>query len=251
MLDPVGDQDINELSPLSLHLTASDPDGDPLIFSSPNLPPGATLNPQTGEFAWTPELTQAGVYAVTFVVTDPGGASDSKGINISVQDVPQDSNHAPDCSQARPSITEIWPPNHKLVPIDILGVTDADGDPVAVTITRILQDEPTETLGDGSTPVDGAGVGTARAFVRSERSGTPRVPGNGRVYEIFFTVSDGKGGSCESSVTVGVPHDQASGPAIDDGVRYDSTVAAGHQVKCQQSHKSDRSDRFGRNNGHS
>ncbi len=43
---------------------------------------------------------------------------------------------------------------------------------------------------------------------RSERDGN----GDGRVYRIAFTVSDGRGGSCSGTVTVGVPHDQ-SGPA--------------------------------------
>ena len=99
-----------------------------------------------------------------------------------------------------------------------------------ITITGILQDEPTNTLGDGSTWVDGGGVGTPRAWVRAERSGTPRLPGNGRVYEIFFTASDGRGGTCSGSVKVGVPHDQDHRPAIDDGMRYDSTVPGGPRV---------------------
>jgi hypothetical protein len=29
---------------------------------------------------------------------------------------------------------------------------------------------------------------------------------------------------------VGVPHDRGKGPAVDDGIRYDSTVAGGPQL---------------------
>jgi len=102
-------------------------------------------------------------------------------------------------------------------------VTDLD----AFTIRQILQDEPTDTLGDGTTWIDGSGAGTPVAQVRAERTGTPRVPGNGRVYEIQFYAADGQGGSCTGAVMVGVPHDQDHGPAMDGGIHYDSTVAGG------------------------
>ena len=50
-------------------------------------------------------------------------------------------NQPPDCSKAAPSIAELWPPNHKFVGINVLGVTDADGDPITITIDSIRQDE--------------------------------------------------------------------------------------------------------------
>ena len=59
-----------------------------------------------------------------------------------------------------------------------------------------------------------------------------RTAGNGRVYEIFFEASDGRGKFCTGSVKVGVPHDQGHGPAVDDGKRYDSTVAGGPCLNC-------------------
>ena len=60
------------------------------------------------------------------------------------------------------------------------------------------------------------------AYVLAERAGG----GNGRVYTIYFTASDGNGGSCSGSVKVSVPHDQKH-DAVDDGPRYDSTVCSG------------------------
>jgi hypothetical protein len=127
-------------------------------------------------------------------------------------------NQPPVCTLAQASPALLWPPNHKLAAVSIVGVSDPDGDPVSLTITAITQDEPTNGLGDGDTCPDGFGVGQSQAQVRAERSGL----GNGRVYRIAFTASDGKGGSCTGSVTVGVPHDRKDTP-IDDGQRHDAT----------------------------
>lgn len=134
-------------------------------------------------------------------------------------------NSPPDCSEAVPSVDLIWPPNHKFVSVNILGATDPDGDPVTINIDSIYQDEPVDTYGDGSFTPDGQGVGTDTAEVRAERTGTKKVPGNGRVYHIFFTATDDKGAACSGTAVVGVPHDQGQlDVPIDDGLYYDSTA---------------------------
>ncbi|MGB7934201.1 MAG: M64 family metallopeptidase [Gammaproteobacteria bacterium] len=117
-------------------------------------------------------------------------------------------NEVPDCSKAFPSIDRIWPPNHKFVSINVLGVSDPDGDPVNITIDSIFQDEPVDALGVGSFVPDGQGLHTDTAHVRAERSGTKRVTGNGRIYHIGFTADDGQGGSCSGELAVAVPHDK-------------------------------------------
>jgi len=96
-----------------------------------------------------------------------------------------------------------------------------------VTIDSIFQDEPLNTLGDGSTEIDGKRVGTDTAEVRAERSGDKKVPWNGRVYHIAFTADDGQGGTCSGVVEVGVPHDQGKGAVpVDDGpLRLHGAVA--------------------------
>jgi len=133
----------------------------------------------------------------------------------------QSSNQPPDCSKALPSVGSLWPPYHRLVPISVAGITDPNGDPIAITVTKITQDEPVNGLGDGDTSPDGFGVGTPQARVRAERSGT----GNGRVYAISLRADDGKGGTCNATVNVGVPHDQDGGSVpIDDGQNFDSTL---------------------------
>jgi hypothetical protein len=133
-------------------------------------------------------------------------------------------NQPPDCAKAYASPDCLWPPNNKMVPVNIMGVTDPDGDPVTITITSVTSDEPTSTaLGAGGPKAapDASGVGSSSAMIRAERSGN----GDGRVYVINFTGEDGKGGMCNASVVVKVPHDQSSKscPAVDSGQKYDAT----------------------------
>lgn len=127
----------------------------------------------------------------------------------------------PNCSNAVASVDTIWPPNHKFIYIEVLGVTDPDGDNVAITMDSILQDEPVDSVGDGSFSPDGTGVCSSFAYVRAERAQS----GNGRVYHIGFTAEDGNGGSCSGEVLVGVPKSQGrNGKPIDEGALFDSTI---------------------------
>ena len=176
----------------------------------------------------TPESWEVhSTHTVQLRVTDDGswagpdgGGSKSNETTVTIYVVP---NQPPDCSEAAPSVDNIWPPNHKFVSINVIGVTDLDGDPITITIDNIYQDEPVDTYGDGSFTPDGQGVGTDTAEVRAERSGSKKVPGDGRVYHISFTADDGRGGVCSGEVLVGVPNDVKDIP-VDGGVLYDSTA---------------------------
>ena len=124
-------------------------------------------------------------------------------------------NGAPDCSGAAASPVELFPPDHKFVAVSVTGITDS-GDPISITFTRVEQDEPPAT---GGCP-DAMGVGTGALALRAERNGQ----GDGRVYHVHFTATDGRGGACSGAVTVCVPHDQRPGQACDDGgALFDST----------------------------
>ena len=153
-----------------------------------------------------------GIYNVTLTVTDDEGTPDSD----LTQAVIEGDNQPPNCSLAVPSIDIIWPPNLRFVPVDILDVSDPDGDPVSITIDSIFQDERV-----GRRP-DGRGVGTDTARVRAQRRPIWRG-GNGRVYHIGFTADDGQGESCSGDVIVAVPRNRRK-KAIDDGPKFDSTV---------------------------
>lgn len=118
-------------------------------------------------------------------------------------------NRPPGCSAAFASPATVWPPNGKLVPVSIRGVTDPDGDPVTLKVTSVRQDEPLSRPG---TP-DALGIGTSTVQIRADRAGG----GDGRVYRVTFEASDGNGGVCTGTVTICVPHDQGRGRACGDG----------------------------------
>lgn len=130
-----------------------------------------------------------------------------------------EANAAPSCGGAVASKTRLWPANHKFNAITVLGVTDAEDDPVTITIDSIHQDEAVNANGSGNTAPDGQGVGTSTAEVRAERVNN----GNGRVYYIGFTAEDLYGATCSGVVQVGVPKN-ANSTAVGDGPNYDSTV---------------------------
>ena len=122
-----------------------------------------------------------------------------------------------DCSTAVPSLETLWPPNHKLVPIDVLGIIDPDGGEITFSIDGIFQDEPVNGDADGNTRPDATGIGTAAASVRAERAGN----GNGRVYTLLFTASSDGGARCAGSVEVGVPKSR-NRDAVPDGPLFNS-----------------------------
>ena len=127
-------------------------------------------------------------------------------------------NEPPDCSGATVSPRELWPPNHSFVPVVISGIVDPDGDPVALSVTAVFQDEPIEGLGDGGTCADAIGTGTERVSLRAERSGQ----GDGRVYHVRFVADDGRGGQCNAEMKVCVPHNR-NATCVDQGRLFDST----------------------------
>lgn len=110
------------------------------------------------------------------------------------------------------------------MPVDILNITDEDGDPVTVTIESIFQDEPTIGWGTGPFSPDGKTVGSDTLKLRSERSPF----GDGRVYRVKFLADDGAGGQCQGHVRVCVPLIKKIGDrkvyrCVDSGPRYNST----------------------------
>ena len=109
--------------------------------------------------------------------------------NVAFQDC------GPDCSGATASPGEIWPPNHKGVPISITGVTHPAGLGFTITADAVFQDEEVNAQGrgDGNTSPDAS---LSPLLVRSERQGR----GDGRVYTVDFTATDVNGSTCEGTV---------------------------------------------------
>ena len=153
-------------------------------------------------------------------LTGAAGASiaDGQGIGTILNDDPQ--NHQPNCTAVSAAPSTLWPPNHRFRAIGLSGATDPDGDPVVLAVTGVTQDEPVDGAGDGDSAPDARSAGGPGAVeVRAERSGG----GDGRVYRIAFSGTDGNGGSCTGSTTVGVAHDRRPGSvAVDSGGSHDA-----------------------------
>ena len=91
VLDPVGNQVVDEGVLLSFSATASDADlpSNALGFSLSGAPVGAAINPTTGAFTWTPTEAQGpGVYVFNVVVADDGtpNLADSETITVTVDE---------------------------------------------------------------------------------------------------------------------------------------------------------------------
>ena len=77
VLDPIGDQSVDELATLSFTATATDSDlpADTLTYSldGASIGLGMSIDPNTGVFSWTPTESQGGLTpSVTILVTDSG-----------------------------------------------------------------------------------------------------------------------------------------------------------------------------------
>ena len=120
-----GNQNVVETQVLEFSLAGLDNDviegiRDPLKFQIDlGLQTGMDLNETTGRFSWTPTVTQAGVYFLTFHVTDSQGEVDEESIQITVQN----SNQAPTAiSLAAVTLKE----NLSGAPVGTLSATDPD-----------------------------------------------------------------------------------------------------------------------------
>jgi hypothetical protein len=75
---------VDEGKLLSFTINASDPNGDNLAYSASSLLAGASLDPLTGKFSWTPDYSQTGTYKVRFTVSNVSQLPDSRTVSIVV-----------------------------------------------------------------------------------------------------------------------------------------------------------------------
>ena len=219
------DQSKNEGSVVVMDARASyDPDRDGISYQWAQVS-GTPVTFNTDSIA-TPSFTtpattggEALVFSVTITDNDsanPKSSTDTVVVNV------LDVNAPPRCDLATASPDALWPPNHKLMPVEIYGVTDTDAtyNNVTIRINSITQDESINGRGDGDTSPDAIilpGTTQDSAMIRAERA----RKGDGRVYTINFTADDGFE-SCTGAVTVGVPAKRKS-TAVDSGLTIDST----------------------------
>lgn len=211
------DQTVNENTMVTLNATGSnDPDNDSLNYTWTQVSgPTVELSDATSSMPnfMAPFVSTGGADLEFELLVDDGyGGSATDRILIHVQNI----TDPPLATAARPTISEIWPPNHGLIPIGITGVSDP-GNNVTISISNVTQDEPTNGLGDGDTAPDAIINADGTVLLRAERSGT----GNGRVYHVHFTASNVEG-SASGMVKVSVPRDKKS-MAVDGGALFNST----------------------------
>jgi len=217
------DQTVNEGSTVQLDGSGSvDPDGDPITYSWTQIAgtPVTLSDATSAKLTFTaPQQPPKGQETLTFslTVTDNSGLSSApNSVDITVQDI----YSLPDCSSAQPSVSKLWPANHKFRHVSIVGVTDHDPDitTLNIAVTSVYQDEPTVGTGGGDVAPDAVIQADGTVLLRAERANS----GDGRVYHIAFTASDGYGGGCSNTVTVCVPITK-NASCIDGGALYDST----------------------------
>jgi hypothetical protein len=200
VLNPIGNKTVSEGQILSFNVTASDPDGNALTYSAPNLPAGATFDPVTQKFSWTPTYNQTGNYSVTFTVTDngaPNSESTSETITITVGSI----NRPPVLQAVTANPNTLWPANKKPVNVTLtVQTSDPDGQSDIVRTTYSVADEYGQyNVAETTLPANGI------ISLIADRDGNDK---DGRVYTITVKVYDKGGLSDAKSVNVVVPHDQ-------------------------------------------
>jgi subtilisin family serine protease len=87
VLQPVGAKTTAEAGDLSFSVSAADPENDPITLSASSLPQGATFDPLSGHFSWTPTYEQAGTYPNVVFTASDGSATAQESITIDVANV--------------------------------------------------------------------------------------------------------------------------------------------------------------------
>ena len=89
VLDVIQEQAVDEMSPLIFVARATDEDlpSDTLTYGLEDPPAGASMDPATGAFTWTPTEDQNGIHTITVTVSDGNGGTDSQDVKVTVNEV--------------------------------------------------------------------------------------------------------------------------------------------------------------------
>ncbi len=154
-----------------------------------------------------------GVTTITWTATDPSNNTATCRQTITVVD-----NQPPVISGESVSSAVLSPPNHAMQPI-IVNYTVTDNCSVTSVIS-VTSNESVNGTGDGDTDPDWIVIDNHHVQLRAERSAN----GDGRIYTITITATDGSGNTAVKTVEVRVPHD-IKNPHSGQAFKLGSTVA--------------------------
>ena len=177
----------------------TDVDGDTLSVDATSDPDhgAVSCNATSGVCTYTPDAAYLGPDSFTYTVGD-GEFTDEGLVSVTVEEA----DVSPTCANVKPSKTKLWPPQHQFIVVVLSGATDPDADPLTYAITSVTQDEKTKLNASDKKPDAQRIAGKPNQIkLRAERD----LKANGRVYRVFYTVSDGRGGTCTGVEKVGVP----------------------------------------------
>ncbi|MCA9405666.1 MAG: VCBS repeat-containing protein [Candidatus Omnitrophica bacterium] len=177
VLASIGNKNVNENQLLQFTISATDPDNDPLTYSASNLPSGASFNPSTRTFSWTPDYDDAGSYNTLMFTASDGSLQDSEIITITVNDV----NRAP--------------------VLDAIGnKTVTEGQALSFTVTGSDPDNDSTTFGIVDAPAGSSFDMNTGAFSWTPASVTTQ--------NVTFSITDG---SLSDSEQISIQVNAASG----------------------------------------
>ena len=222
---PVGsipDQD-NEDADIGVNVPTAgffeDVDDSDLTYSATGLPPGLSIDPDTGVITGTidPSASVDGPYTVTVTVADPDGETAEQTFTWNV------TNPDPVADDDSATTPEDTPVSGNVLTND----SDPDGDDLSVTGFTV----------DGTDYVAGEtatipGVGTITIGSDGSYTFTPAPNYNGTVPPVTYTVDDGEGGTDTAELNIVVTPDDA--PSItpedgnDDPADPGSVISQGH-----------------------
>jgi len=168
---------------------------------------------------WVAGAGLAGAVSYSCEATTPGGTASCGGL-LRTTDL-------------GPTITpelgpiNLWPANHKMQAFELSdcvssAVDACTGQPIDIDthgrIVRVTSDEAQDApeSGDGQTCGDIQITSPTSVQLRRERNGS----GNGRVYTVYYEVSNGRGAVTAGSCQIGTPHSANSASPVADASQY-------------------------------
>jgi len=187
----------------------SDADGDALTVvwtangvavQTNSIAAGTSTNVTSVPFAG---LFQFGTNIVSVSVSDGVGAPVTCSTTVAVIDT-----LPPVFTSASVTPNVLWPPNHKMIPVQVTAAaTDMCG-AVTTKIKSITSNQSPRGKGSGHTSSDWKITGDLTAQLRAERTGRDK---GGRIYTITVEATDESGNIADTNLFVTVPHDQRDG----------------------------------------